>query len=137
MKSAIVYFSSTGNTEAMAKAIAETAAGADLIEVSSISADEVLAYDAVAFGCSAMGDEELDDADMEPMIEALEEKGMSGKKVALFGSYDWGDGEWMRKWYDRMQKAGAEMIQSEGLIANLEPDDDAIAACKELGAQLV
>ena len=139
MKAAVIYFSSTGNTEAMANAVVEGAknAGAevDLIEVADASVDAALGYDVLALGCSAMGDEELDEADMEPFFAELEGK-LSGKKVALFGSYDWGDGEWMRKWYDRAKNAGADMIQAEGLIANNEPDDDALAACRELGAKL-
>ena len=139
MKAAVIYFSSTGNTEAMANAVVDGAKAAgvdvDLIEVANASVDEALGYDVLALGCSAMGDEELDEADMEPFFSELEGK-LSGKKLALFGSYDWGDGEWMRKWYDRAKDAGADLIQEEGLIANNEPDEDALAACRELGAKL-
>ena len=135
MKTAIIYWTSTGNTETMAKAIAQAAPGADIMTVGETTPDAALSYDVLVLGCPAMGAEELDDSEMEPFFAELEKK-LSGKKVALFGSYDWGDGEWMRTWYDRCSNAGAEMIQSEGLIANLEPDDDAIAACKELGAKL-
>lgn len=139
MKAAVIYFSSTGNTEAMANAVVEgaKAAGAevDCMEVSDASVDAALEYDVLALGCSAMGDEELDEADMEPFFSELEGK-LSGKKLALFGSYDWGDGEWMRKWYERAKDAGADLIQEEGLIANNEPDEEALAACRELGAKL-
>lgn len=138
MKAAIIYFSSTGNTEAMANAIAEgaKAAGAEVEvqEVSDASVDAALENEALILGCPAMGDEELDD-EMETFFTELEGK-LSGKKVALFGSYDWGDGEWMRKWYDRAKEAGADLLQDEGLIANNEPDDDALAACRDLGAKL-
>lgn len=138
MKAAIIYFSSTGNTEAMANAIAEgaKAAGAEVEvqEVSDASVDAALENEALILGCPAMGDEELDD-EMETFFTELEGK-LSGKKVALFGSYDWGDGEWMRKWCDRAKEAGADLLQDEGLIANNEPDDDALAACRDLGAKL-
>ena len=138
MKAAIIYFSSTGNTEAMANAIAEgaKAAGAEVEvqEVSDASVDAALENEALILGCPAMGDEELDD-EMETFFTELEGK-LSGKKVALFGSYDWGDGEWMRKWYDRAKEAGADLRQDAGLIANNEPDDDALAACRDLGAKL-
>ena len=87
-----------------------------------------------ALGASAMGDEELD-AEMDDFVTAVE--GIcAGKTVGLFGSYDWGDGEWMRKWADRMTEAGATVVNGEGVIANLTPDDDAVAACKALGAAL-
>lgn len=138
-KIAIVYFSSTGNTETMANAIADSAkaAGAevDLSEVTDVSADDIAAYDVIALGCPAMGDEVLEEGDFEPFFTDLEGK-LEGKKVALFGSYDWGDGQWMRDWYDRTKSAKAQMLQEEGLIANNEPDDEAIEACKALGAKL-
>ncbi len=138
-KAAVIYWSSTGNTEAMAQAVAEgaKAAGAEveLIEVANISADDALAYDVLALGCPAMGAEELEDSEMEPFFSDLEGK-LSGKKLVLFGSYDWGDGEWMRTWYDRAKEAGAELLTDEGLIVNNTPDDDGLAACRELGAKL-
>lgn len=138
-KAAVIYWSSTGNTEAMAQAVAEgaKAAGAEveLIEVANISADDALAYDVLALGCPAMGAEELEDSEMEPFFSDLEGK-LSGKKLVLFGSYDWSDGEWMRTWYDRAKEAGAELLTDEGLIVNNTPDDDGLAACRELGAKL-
>lgn len=138
-KVAVVYWSSTGNTEAMANAVAEgaKAAGAEVIsfESADFSADKVDEFDAIAFGCPAMGDEVLEESEMEPFVESVEGF-VSGKAVALFGSYDWGDGQWMRDWTERMTGAGATVVGGEGLICNLEPDDEGIAACEELGKKL-
>ena len=139
-KVAVVYWSSTGNTEAMANAVAEgaKAAGAEVIsfESADFSADKVDEFDAIAFGCPAMGAEVLEEAEMEPFVEAVESFA-EGKKIALFGSYGWGDGEWMRDWVDRMQNAGAEIVNGEGLICQEAPDDEVLAVCEELGKQLV
>ena len=92
-------------------------------------------YDVIALGCPAMGDEVLEEGDFEPFFADLEGK-LSGKKVALFGSYDWGDGQWMRDWFDRTRNAGADLCQEEGLIANNEPDEEALDACRALGEKL-
>ena len=129
MKTAVIYWSGTGNTEAMAKAVAE-GAGVSAVTVSEFSGD-VSEYDALALGCPAMVAEELEDTEFEPFFSSIE-----GKKLALFGSYDWGDGEWMRLWADRVKAAGAEIVDGEGLIANNTPDDDALAKCKALGEKL-
>lgn len=136
-KAAVIYWSGTGNTEAMANAVVE-GAKAKGAEVSLFTADEfdasmLDALDAVAFGCPAMGAEVLEEDEFEPMFEAAEGS-LSGKKVALFGSYDWGTGDWMDAWRERTEGDGAEVVGTA--IANLEPDDDALAACKELGAAL-
>ena len=88
-----------------------------------------------ALGCPAMGSEELEDSVVEPLVASLEGK-LDGKSLVLFGSYDWGDGEWMRTWVDRMVEAGATIIGGEGIIANNEPDGDAEAALKAVGAEL-
>ena len=138
-KVGIIYWSSTGNTEAMAQAVEEGAKAAGA-EVEVISADDfdgtdISSFDGVAFGCPAMGDEELEDGEFEPFFSDLEGK-LSGKKVALFGSYDWGDGEWMRTWCGRAKDAGAELVDDEGLIVNNTPDDEGLAACRELGGKL-
>ncbi|MBQ5330858.1 MAG: flavodoxin [Oscillospiraceae bacterium] len=133
MKIAVIYWSGTGNTEMMAQAVGE-GAGAEVFSVSDFSGN-VADYDRIAFGCPAMGDEVLEEDEFEPFFTAAEGS-LSGKKIALFGSYDWGDGEWMRKWVERAQAAGAEVIGGEGLIANNTPDDDALAACKKLGEDL-
>lgn len=138
-KVAVVYWSGTGNTEAMANAVADGAkkagAEAELLGCSDFSAAKVAEYDAIAFGCPAMGAEVLEESEFEPMFEAC--KGaLDGKKIALFGSYGWGDGEWMRNWVEQMTGAGAEMIKAEGIIANEAPDADAQAACEAAGKEL-
>jgi len=136
-KIAVVYWSGSGNTEEMAKAIAEGAkgvgAGVDMLEPGGFSGFD--GYSAVAFGCPAMGDEELEETEYEPMFANVE-KSLSGKRIALFGSYGWGDGEWMRNWCERCVKAGAELYNKEGLIVNEAPDEAALGACKELGQSL-
>ncbi|MDO4976852.1 MAG: flavodoxin domain-containing protein [Eubacteriales bacterium] len=134
MRTIITYFSGTGNTAAMAEAIAE-AIGIEAIEVGKVTAKQVLENDIIILGCSAMGAEELDAYEMEPLFSEIENE-LAGKKVALFGSYDWGDGEWMRTWYDRCVAGGAEMIQEEGLIAHLYPEEDDLVACKMLGEKI-
>lgn len=133
MKIAVIYWSGTGNTEAMASAVAG-GAGAELYSVSQFSGD-VSEYDRLAFGCPAMGAENLEEGEFEPFFEGIESK-LSGKKVALFGSYGWGDGEWMREWAERVRNDGAALVNDEGLIANETPDDAALADCKDLGAKL-
>ena len=138
-KIAVVFWSGTGNTGVMATNVAEGAkeAGAevDVIYVSDFSADKMDDYDAIAFGCPSMGAEQLEESEFEPVFLACEPK-LNGKKIALFGSYGWGDGEWMRKWVERMRAAGANVVNGEGVIANLTPNDDDEAACKALGAAL-
>ena len=134
-KTAIIYWSSTGNTEAMADKVAEGAKAAGA-EVEVISADDfagtdIEGFDGVAFGCPAMGDEELEDSVFQPVFEACEPK-LAGKKVALFGSYGWGDGEWMRSWEEKCKNDGV-VLAADSVICNEEPDDEAQAACIELG----
>ena len=135
----VVYWSSTGNTEAMAEAIArgiESAGGeAQLLEADNVSASDFSDDQVFALCCPAMGAEELEDSVVEPLVADLEGS-VSGKKIALFGSYDWGDGEWMRIWAERMEKAGAQIVGGEGLICNNTPDEDGIAACEKLGVKL-
>ena len=137
-KVAVVYWSGTGNTEAMANAVAEGArdAGAEteLFTASDFDASRMDDFDAIAFGCPSMGAEELEDGEFEPMFTPCRPK-LAGKKIGLFGSYDWGDGEWMRTWQDDCSSDGANLV-SDGVIANNEPDDEAIVACKKLGAAL-
>ena len=137
-KAAVVYWSMTGNTEAMAKAVADgaRAAGAEveLITSADFGPEQLDAYDAVAFGCPAMGDEVLEESEFDPMFTACE-PALSSKKIALFGSYDWGDGEWMRQWEARCKAAGANLA-CDFVICNLEPDADGIAACENLGRAL-
>ena len=132
MKIAVIYWSGTGNTEAMASAVAE-GAGAELYSVSQFSGD-VTEYDRLAFGCPAMGAENLEEGEFKPFFEGIESK-LSGKKVALFGSYGWGDGEWMRTWEDTCRSDGA-VLACESVICCEAPEDDALAQCKKLGATL-
>ena len=133
MKAAVIYWSGTGNTEQMANAIAE-GAGAELFSVSDFTGD-IADYDRIAFGCSAMGDEVLEDTEFEPMFDGCKDA-LKGKNIALFGSYGWGDGLWMRDWVDRMNAAGAKVVNGEGLICQEAPDEEALAACESLGKQL-
>ena len=120
-KTAIIYWSGTGNTEAMASAILEGAKEVNpdtkCYTVSDLTADEAAAYDTLILGCPAMGAEVLEEEEFEPFFTALEAS-LSGKNVALFGSYGWGDDEWMRLWEDRVKEAGANMVEPEGLIIN-------------------
>lgn len=133
MKTAVIYWSGTGNTEAMAKAVAE-GAGAELFTVSEFSGN-VDDYDAVAFGCPAMGAEMLEEDEFEPFFTEIEGR-LSGKKVGLFGSYGWGDGEWMRNWETRVESDGAVLVGGEGVIANDAPSDDDLEKCRALGKAL-
>ena len=133
MKTAVIYWSGTGNTEAMAKAVAE-GAGAELFTVSDFSGN-IADYDAIAFGCPAMGAEVLEEDEFDPFFTSIEGS-LSGKKVLLFGSYGWGDGEWMRNWADRTKNAGANLIAEEGFIVNEAPSDEDLAKLKDLGAEL-
>jgi len=133
-KIAVIYWSGTGNTQQMAEAIANQA-HADLFTASEFTADKAANYDAFAFGCSAMGAEQLEESEFEPMFSDLEGS-LNGKKIALFGSYGWGDGQWMRDWVERAQGDGAQVLNGEGLICNEAPDDDVQAACRKLGADL-
>lgn len=138
-KVAVVYWSGTGNTEAMANEVAagvkEAGAEVELLTCDDFSADKMDAYDAVAFGCAAMGDEVLEESEFEPMFEECEAK-LSGKKIGLFGSYGWGDGQWMRDWEERCKAAGA-VLAADCVICQDAPDGDAEQECKALGAALV
>ena len=137
-KYAVVYWSGTGNTEAMAEEIAEgiRAAGkqAELFTAAEFSDGQVAEYDGIAFGCPSMGAEELESEEFAPMFEAVLPL-LKEKKVALFGSYGWGDGEWMRTWEENAKGAGVSLV-SQPVLCNEEPDDDAKAACQDLGKAL-
>ena len=138
-KISIVYWSQSGNTAAMAEAVAKgvTDAGkeAEIVFVSSASIDELKSETAFALGCPAMGAEVLEEGEMEPFVEEVE-RFAAGKKIALFGSYGWGDGQWMRDWEARMSGAGATIVGGEGVICQEAPDADAIEQCKALGKAL-
>lgn len=135
---AIVFWSATGNTEAMAEAVKagaeEAGAEVSVYSASDFSADKVADHDAFAFGCPAMGDEVLEEDEFQPMFDAVLPS-LSDRKVALFGSYGWGDGQWMRDWEDACKAAGVSLA-CDSVIANESPDDEAVAACKALGAAL-
>ena len=137
-KVAIVYWSGTGNTEAMAASVLEGVkeAGAEgtLLTPPEFDASMAASFDAIAFGCPAMGSEVLEEDEFEPMFSVCE-AALSGKKIALFGSYGWGDGEWMRNWEERCVGDGA-VLACESVICNEAPDDDAQASCKALGKAL-
>ena len=137
-KIAVVYWSGTGNTEAMACAVAEGArekgAAATVFTASEFLADQVSGYDAIAFGCPSMGSEQLEETEFEPMFMDCENV-LRGKKVALFGSYGWGNGEWMRDWEDRCAEDGIVLI-GDSVICCGSPDDEALSACRALGAAL-
>ena len=134
---AIVYWSGTGNTEAMAEHVAEgvTKAGgtAELIQASDFSSSRLDEFDAFAFGCPAMGNEELEDMEFAPMYDEVEPE-LVGRKVSLFGSYDWAEGEWMELWRERAEGAGLTI--TDAVIAKDYPDNEAAAACSALGAAL-
>ena len=131
MKEAVIYWSGTGNTAAMASAIAAgMGEGTELYSVDQFTGD-IADYDKIAFGCSAMGDEVLEEAEFDPFFTSIEGK-LGGKKVALFGSYGWGDGQWMRDWAERTTKAGANLYD-DGLTVNGFPDGDAKVQCTAFG----
>lgn len=120
----------------MAVAIAEgaKAVGAEVkvLSVDKATKEDVLNIDAVALGCPSMGCEVLEEEEMEPFIISVEKEKLEGKPLALFGSYDWGDGEWMRNWEDRMKKIGARLI-ADGLIVQNTPTEEGLEKCRELG----
>ena len=137
-KVAVVYWSGTGNTEAMANYVVEGAkasgAEVELFTSAEFNADKMDEFDAIGFGCPAMGAEELEESEFAPMFEECQSK-LNGKKIALFGSYDWGDGEWMRTWEETCNSNGANLVYSS-VICNNEQDDEAETSCKELCNQL-
>ena len=135
-KIAVVYWSGTGNTEAMANAVLEgvkeAGAEGELLNCGEFDATKVADYDAIAFGCPAMGDEVLEEGEFEPMFEGCVS---ALKKIALFGSYGWGDGEWMRNWEDECRNAGA-VLACDSVTCNDAPDSDCESACRTLGKRL-
>ena len=137
-KAEIVYWSGTGNTEAMAKSVAAGAraagAEAELFTASEFSAGRLAEYDAVAFGCPSMGSEQLEEEEFEPMFRACEPE-LKGRRIALFGSYGWGDGEWMRTWEEVCRNLGAVLV-CDSVICCETPDSAAEAECEALGRAL-
>ncbi|KZL90567.1 flavodoxin [Clostridium magnum] len=134
----IIYWSGTGNTEAMANGIAEGVKLENVhiksLNVGDASVEDIINADVVALGCPSMGAEELEESEMEPFVDSISQA-INNKNVALFGSYGWGDGEWMRNWEDRMKNCGAKLVQN-GLIINNEPDDEGLELCRKLGEKL-
>ena len=137
-KIAVVYWSGTGNTEAMANLVSEgaTSAGAEaeVISCADFSADKVTNYDAFAFGCPAMGSEVLEEMEFQPMFDSIKNQ-MGGKAVGLFGSFGWGDGEWMRSWEKDCDDAGINRV-CDSITCCEAPDDDVLAACHAMGRKL-
>ena len=137
-KTAVVYWSGTGNTQAMAEAVAEgmKSAGAEvaLLTPDQVKGAELALYDAIAFGCPAMGSEVLEEMEFQPMFDACK-RSLGGKSAALFGSYGWGDGEWMRSWEKDCDDAGISLV-CESITCCEAPDDDVLAACQAMGRKL-
>ena len=135
----VVYWSGTGNTEAMANAVAEgvkeKGASVTMFTADIFDPNTMDTYDAIAFGCPAMGDEVLEETEFEPMFSECQNK-LQGKEIALFGSYGWGDGEWMRIWEKTCKEAGADLL-CESVICNEMPNEEGIQSCKALGEMLV
>lgn len=138
-KIAVVYWSGTGNTEAMANAVAEgvkeKGASVTMFTADIFDPNTMDTYDVIAFGCPAMGDEVLEETEFEPMFSECQNK-LQGKEIALFGSYGWGDGEWMRIWEKTCKEAGADLL-CESVICNEMPNEEGIQSCKALGEMLV
>ena len=138
-KIAVVYWSGTGNTEAMANAVVEgirnSGGEGALFNIGEFDASMLSSYDAIAFGCPAMGAEQLEDFEFEPKFESFKAS-LVGKKIALFGSYGWGDGEWMRSWERSCREAGA-VLAAESVICAGYPEGDSLESCKKLGKALV
>lgn len=135
----VVYWSQSGNTQAMAEAvgkgIVDAGKEAEVVYVGAASIDELKSAKCFALGCPAMGAEVLEESEMEPFVSEVEGF-VSGKTIALFGSYGWGDGQWMRDWTDRMNGCGANVLNGEGVICQEAPDDATIEECEALGKQL-
>ena len=135
----IIYWSQTGNTQTMAEAIGKGVekAGktAQVLSVEDAALDVLKQAPCFALGCPAMGAGVLEEEEMEPFVSEVE-KVAEGKTIALFGSYGWGDGEWMRNWEESCKEAGANLV-CDSVICQEEPDDEATDACKALGAALV
>lgn len=136
-KAIIVYWSGTGNTEALAESIKEGLENSnfqvELTEVYDTSVEEVISYDKILFGCPSMGIEELEEEEFEPFFQDIEES-LEGKKVALFGSYGWGDGEWMEAWEERVNNAGAILFE-KGYIVESTPSEEEEEEAKEFGGR--
>ena len=132
-KVCVVYWSGTGHTQAMAEQVAKAAEGT-LLTAGEFTPDMVEMFEAIAFGCPAMGAKVLEEEEFQPMFDACLPK-LAGKKIALFGSYGWGDGEWMRNWEEECTAAGAQLV-CESVICQDDPDASALSDCENLGNAL-
>lgn len=137
-KGLVLYWSGTGNTEMMANSllagIRDSGMQADIFSVSEFDEALIDDYTHVALGCPSMGDEELEDFEFLPVYEAIKVN-LAGKNVVLFGSYDWGNGEWMDAWNIDVVTSGANLVV-DGLITHLTPDADALEEARSLGRTL-
>ncbi|MCR5594647.1 MAG: flavodoxin [Lachnospiraceae bacterium] len=138
-KVSIVFWSGTGNTAAMAQSVADgvkDAGGeAELIPVGSADIESLKSAKAFALGCPSMGAEQLEESEMEPFMSDLD-GAIGGKQIGLFGSYGWGNQEWMRDWESRISADGATVVNGEGVTVLGAPTDDTIEALKDLGRTL-
>lgn len=138
-KVAVVYWSGTGNTEKMAEefvqAVKANGSEAELFFAGEFSSDNIADFDAFAFGCPAMGNEQLEDGEFEPMFEEVEGK-LDNKPTVLFGSYEWNDGQWMYDWQERAKDSGINLA-ADGLIAYDDPDEEALESVRNLAKTLL
>jgi len=130
----IIYWSGTGNTETMAQEIHKTVENSQLLHVSEVKLEDVKNAEGLALGCPAMGSEVLEEGEMEPFMEEIEGL-IKDKKIILFGSYDWGDGQWMRDWEERIKDQGG-LLLDQGLVVELNPEEEGLALCRQLGEKL-
>lgn len=134
MNKVVIYWTSTGNTEIMAQTFANTIE-AELFNVADFNPSDINNYDYIALGCPACGDEELDDTAFGPFFEEIVAE-LAGKNVALFGSYGWGDGEWMTAWEQRVVDAGANLFE-KGQIVLENPDNDFLLSLEQFAKNFV
>ena len=137
-KVAVVYWSGTGNTETMAASVAEgvkeKGGQVFLMTCGEFDASMMDSYDAIAFGCPSMGSEQLEESEFEPMFDSCKSS-LKDKRIALFGSYGWGSGEWMQSWEDTCREEGAVLV-CDSVICNEAPDEEGLENCKALGGAL-
>lgn len=134
MNKVVIYWTSTGNTETMAQTFA-SAIDAELFNVSDFDVQTIDQYDYIAFGCPACGEEELDDTEFGPFFDEVVSK-IEGKNIALFGSYGWGDGEWMTAWEQRVKEAGAHLFEN-GQIVLENPDNDFLESLEQFAKRFI
>lgn len=136
-KAIIVYWSGTGNTEVLAENIKEGLEKSNyevlMKEVYDVREELVLSYDKILLGCPSMGIEELEEEEFEPFFKDIEES-LNGKKIALFGSYGWGDGEWMETWEQRVIEHGGILFE-KGFIVESTPSSEEEEEAKEFGGR--